>query len=57
MQTDEQHLARFLFDDLPKGEVDDFAGTLDHVIAWLREPGFARLRRSALKRWPSRRRG
>jgi hypothetical protein len=28
---------------------------LDHVVARLPEPRFARLRRSALKCWPSRR--
>jgi DNA-binding MarR family transcriptional regulator len=55
MQTDEQHLARFLFADVPSDKVGEFADTLDHVIARLRDPRFARLRRSALKRWPSRR--
>jgi DNA-binding MarR family transcriptional regulator len=55
MQADEQRLARFLFADLPSGEVGEFAGMLDHVVARLRDPGFARLRRSALKRWRSRR--
>jgi hypothetical protein len=51
----EQRLARFLFADVPDGELSDFAATLDHVIARLRDPGFARLRRAALKRWLSRR--
>jgi DNA-binding MarR family transcriptional regulator len=55
MQTDEQYLARFLFANVPSGDVGEFARTLDRVIARLRDPGFARLRRSALKRWPSRR--
>ncbi len=54
MRTDEQHLARFLFADVASGEVGDFAGTLQHLIARLRDPGFTQLRRSALKRWPSR---
>jgi DNA-binding MarR family transcriptional regulator len=54
MQTDEQRLARFLFADVPSEEVGEFAGMLDHVVARLRDPRFERLRRSALKRWPSR---
>ena len=57
MQTDERRLARFLFADVADHEMDDFARTLDHLIARLRDPSFARLRRSALKRWPSRRAG
>jgi hypothetical protein len=55
MRTDEQRLARFLFADVPDGELSDFAATLDRVIARLRDSGFARLPRVALKRWPSRR--
>jgi hypothetical protein len=53
MQTDEQRLAGFLFADAGNDKVDDFAGTLDHLVARLRDPSFARLRRAALKRWPS----
>jgi hypothetical protein len=30
------------------------AATLDHVLAQLRDPAFAQLRRQALKRWPLR---
>jgi hypothetical protein len=55
MQADEHRLARFLFADVPSGDVGAFAGMLDHVVGRLRDPRFGRLRRSALKRWPSRR--
>jgi DNA-binding MarR family transcriptional regulator len=54
MQTDEQRLARFLFADVPDDDMGRFSAMLDHVIARLREPAFARLRRRALKRWPLR---
>ena len=54
MRTDEQRLARYLFADVPDDELRDFVATLEHVIGRLYEPGFARLRRAALKRWPSR---
>jgi DNA-binding MarR family transcriptional regulator len=53
MQTDEDHLAHFLFADVPVGEVGDFAATVDRLIARLRDPAFATLRRDALKRWPT----
>lgn len=52
MQTDEQHLARFLFAGVALEDLDRFAATLDHVVGRLREPAFARLRRRALERWP-----
>jgi len=55
MQIDEQRLARFLFTDVADDDVDCLSATLDHVIARLRVPAFARLRRQALKRWPLRR--
>jgi DNA-binding MarR family transcriptional regulator len=55
MQADGQRLARLLFADVPSGEAGECAGMLDHVVAPLRESRFARLRRSALKCWPSRR--
>ena len=54
MQTDEQRLARFLFADVADDDLDRFSAVLDHVVARLREPGFGRLRRQALKRWPLR---
>jgi DNA-binding MarR family transcriptional regulator len=54
MQTDEQRLARFLFADVAADDLDRLAATLDHVVARLREPAFARLRRQALERWPLR---
>jgi DNA-binding MarR family transcriptional regulator len=54
MQTDERHFARYLFADLSDREVAAFRDTLDHLVARLHAPGFARLRRSALKRWPAR---
>jgi DNA-binding MarR family transcriptional regulator len=54
MQTDEQRLARFLFTDVTDDDVGRLSATLDHVIARLRDPAFARLRRQALKRWPLR---
>jgi DNA-binding MarR family transcriptional regulator len=54
MQTDEQRLARFLFADVADDDVDRFAATLDHVLAQLRDPAFAHLRRQALERWPLR---
>jgi Mn-dependent DtxR family transcriptional regulator len=55
MQTDEQRLARFLFTDVADDDAGRLSATLDHVIARLRDPAFARLRRQALKRWPLRR--
>jgi DNA-binding MarR family transcriptional regulator len=55
MRTDETRLARFLFADVPDTELGDFVAMLEQVIARLGEPGFGRLRRAALKRWPSRR--
>ncbi len=54
MQTDEQRLARFLFADVADDDMARLSATLDHVIARLRDPTFARLRRRALKRWPLR---
>ena len=54
MQTDEQRLARFLFADVADDDMDGCAATLDHVLAQLRDPAFAQLRRQALKRWPLR---
>jgi DNA-binding MarR family transcriptional regulator len=54
MQNDERRLARFLFEDVAADDLGRFSATLDHVVARLREPAFARLRRQALKRWPLR---
>ena len=54
MRTDEQRLARFLFAGMRDEDVAAFAETLDRVVERLREPGFERLRRAALERWPSR---
>ena len=55
MQTDVQRLARFFgFSDVPDYDVDRLAATLDHVVAQLRDPAFARLRHQALERWPLR---
>jgi DNA-binding MarR family transcriptional regulator len=54
MQTDERRLARFLFADVAVEDVAQLTTMLDQVIARLREPDFARLRRDALKRWPLR---
>jgi hypothetical protein len=52
MQTDVPRLARVLFADAADDHVGRLSATLDHVIARLRDPAFARLRRQALKRWP-----
>jgi DNA-binding MarR family transcriptional regulator len=54
MQTDEQRLARFLFADVADDDIARFSATLDHLLARLRDPAFARLRRQALERWPLR---
>jgi hypothetical protein len=54
MQTDEQRLARYLFADVADGDLGRLSATLDHLVAQLRDLAFVRLRRSALKRWPSR---
>jgi hypothetical protein len=54
MRTDEQRLARYLFADVADDDLGRFSATLGHLIAQLRDPAFARLRRTALKRRPSR---
>ena len=54
MQTDEQRLAHFLFTDVADDDMGRLSATLDHVIARLYDPAFARPRRQALKRWPLR---
>ena len=53
MQTDERHLARYLFAQLPERDLAVLNDTLGHLVTRLREPGFERLRQSALRRWPS----
>lgn len=55
MQADERRLARFLFADVADADMAHFSAMLDHVVARLREPAFARLRDEALRRWPLRR--
>jgi DNA-binding MarR family transcriptional regulator len=53
MQTDELHLARYLFAELPDRDLAAFNDTLARLVARLRDPGFERLRQSAVRRWPS----
>jgi DNA-binding MarR family transcriptional regulator len=54
MQTDERHLAAFLFAGVDGDQLAGFVATLAHVVGRLGSEDLGALRSAATERWPSR---
>ena len=51
LSADQAEFARYLFGDMSQGELDQFLGTADRLLARLHDSSYRDIRQAALKRW------